>query len=286
MGGAGEAVSRMNEYRYSSTETFLVCRRRFMYEYVWEIEPNYLTEKPGTLADVGNAFHAGAQALYSGANCNEAVEQYIREHHLEGQTYKGTDLAYCARGLINRFKNWPGRREFDEGYKTVMLEEKLRLELLSGVFITGIPDRVVEDQFGRLHIIDYKTVGQYRTYAEYMDLNRQGRTYALLVEAATGKHVDSFTLLQVHRKPPKSNPQPVNDLPKWFTEDEKKSHRKQLEQIVTDMVNLAKGDLSVYPHPGDHCGWCPFQKLCYTQDAEKDNFETMKRVEFRKKVVE
>lgn len=274
-------------YRYSATEQYLVCRRRFKYDYVWEIEPDYSGERPVGLSDVGSAFHAGMEGLYKCKDGRRRMEAYIRLHGLSGKLVKINtsmkDAATVARECYTRYDAWRQYSDYDNGRVPVLIEQRLQMEILPGVFISGAMDRVDEDEYGQLHVVDYKTVGRYDQYLKYSDMNRQGLTYCALVEAALGRPVVSFTLLQVHRSPPKSNPQPVNPITEFFSDQQKESHLKHLADTASEMVALAKGKLPATPHPSDVCGYCQFKDLCLSEDADPDNFKEYLNVNFRKK---
>lgn len=283
----------MPEYRYSATESFMVCRRKFQYEYVWEIEPNYGDgQKPTNLADVGSAFHKGMEVLYKGGeNPREAVEAWYAENDLDpnGLVKINTTMKQAkdvSLGCYDRYVGWLAASKYDEGMTAIMMEDELRWEILPGIFIVAHPDRVDEDEYGQLHVRDYKTVGRYDNLLKYSDKNRQGLTYCVLLEEALGRPVATFTLIQVHRNPPKSNPIAVNPITDWFDEDQKRSHRAHLANVAQEMVSLAQGELAVYPHPGEHCDWCPFQELCYATDAEPHRVDGLLKKNYRKKVSE
>lgn len=277
----------MFEVRYSATEEFLTCRRKYFYNYVEKLERAHRDESYISLADVGTAFHAGMAALYLKQDGRAALQQAIAEAGLSGQLVKvgsGTvDAGLCATGLYNRASQWCKYSDFDEGMTTVMVEERLELELALGLVINGMPDRVDEDAYGGLHIRDWKSVGVYTNFNDYSEMNRQMLTYAILVEAATGKTVQSATLLQVHRNPPKSNPLPVNPLTDWFTEKQKQSHKENLTDVLLDMVGLETGETVAYPHPEKHCKWCPFSDLCLATDADPARAVELRKTNYRVK---
>lgn len=266
----------------------MVCRRRYAYDYMLELEPSYYKDdRPVSLASVGTAVHAGLEALYRGEDAGRALEASITEQGMRDATVKIqkslVNAGDVARGCLNRYVSWKAHTDFDSGRKTVMLEERLRMEIIPGVEITGMADRVVEDEWGQLHVYDYKTCGQYNQYTAFSDRNRQGLTYAALVEAHTGMKVVSFTLLQIHRSPPKANPLPVNPLTDYFTDEQKSAHIRHLKNVAGEIQALHGRELAVYPHPGQHCDWCPFKELCYTADAEPESFDEMINTKFRKK---
>lgn len=281
------------EFRYSSTESFMVCRRKFQYEYVWEIEPNYGTsKKPTNLADVGSAFHKGMEVLYKGEpNPREAVTEWYTENDLDpnGLVKINTSMKNAndvSLGCYDRYVSWLTRSNYDEGMTPILMEATLRWEILPGIFLVAHPDRVDEDEYDQIHVRDYKTVGRYDQLLKYSDRNRQGLTYVVMLEEMLQRTVSTFTLLQVHRNPPKGNPIAVNPITEWFDEEQKQSHRVHLANVVQEMVALAEGNLAVYPHPGDHCDWCPFQDLCLAADADPGRVPAMLKTNYRKKVSE
>jgi RecB family exonuclease len=165
------------EIRYSATETFQVCRRRYDYEYRQRLTRIRNGPEPVNHAHVGHAFHAAMEAYYSGKDGRRALEDYISEHGFAEQTIKvgryEVNAAVCTRGLYNRYDTWAKYSKFDDGYKVFATEERLVWEIIPGVTITGKPDRIDIDQYGNLRIIDYKTVGVYTKYDNFSDKNPQ-----------------------------------------------------------------------------------------------------------------
>jgi RecB family exonuclease len=279
----------MVEIRYSATETFQVCRRKYQYEYAERLTRIRNGPEPVTHATIGNAFHAAMEAYYSGKDGRRALEDYISEHGLAGQTIKvgksEVDTALCARGLYNRYIGWAKYSKFDEGRKIFALEQRLSWEIIPGVAITGKPDRIDIDQYGNLHIIDFKTVGQYTKFDNFSDKNPQMLTYSVLAEQMYAKQVSSVTLLQVHRQPPKTNPVAVDPLTEFYTNDQIAEQIEILKSLAYEIKALHAGKLDVYPHRGDHCGWCPFRDLCQSASAEPEFYDTI-RERFRVKAVD
>lgn len=270
----------MLEVRFSSTETFLQCRRRYDYEYKERLTRIRTGIIPVTLASIGSAFHAGVQAYYGGEDPGRALDDYFSEHDFAGQTVKvgknEVDAILCVRGLYNRYLGWAKYSGYDDGREIVDLEKRLEWELIPGVKITGQPDKVSRDQYGQLYIDDYKTVGVYTKFDDYADKNRQGLTYTVLAEHFYGQTVAAFTLLQVHRSPPKANPIAVDPLVSYFTAEQKAEHIENLKLVLSEIKDMHYSLLPVYPHPSDLCKWCPFRDLCYAQSAEPDTLATVR----------
>lgn len=270
--------------RYSATETFLTCRRRYDYEYKQRLTRFAKGEEPVTHAMVGNAFHHAMEALYSGEDGRAALEEYINVHGMAGRTIKVQrnmiDAADISRGLYNRYVVWAKTSKYDEGTTVVDLEKRLGWEIIPGVTITGKADKLRRTAFGVLELIDYKTVGQYDKFDDYADMNRQGLTYAVLAEHEYGESVDSFALVQVHRSPPKSNPMPVNVLPAFFTEEQKAEHVESLKAVAREIKALHEDTLAIFPHAGDACTYCPFKDLCLQTSQDPGNVAAV-RARFR-----
>ena len=78
--------TRTIELRQSAIQTFLNCPRRFYWEYVEGLQPNYPDRvRPWTTPDTGTAFHKAMEAYYLGGDPLEAwrgwsVEEFGEVH--------------------------------------------------------------------------------------------------------------------------------------------------------------------------------------------------------------
>jgi hypothetical protein len=102
-------------------------------------------------------------------------------------------------------------------------------------------------------------------------------TYSVLAEQVYAKQVSSVTLLQVHRQPPKNNPVAVDPLTEFYTNDQIAEQIEILKSLAYEIKALHAGKLDVYPHRGDHCGWCPFRDLCQSTSAEPAMYDIIRK---------
>lgn len=278
------------QYRFSSTSDYLLCRRKFMVGYVYDIEPIPWEGREGSPAEIGTMGHAGMAELYRGKTHLEAEAAVRAEAEKLGLT--GRPGEATALAAVGRYVRLAETKNPDEHMKVLMVEERLRVKIGTfyghDVYITGAMDVVMEDDLGGLHIMDHKFTANFSYLAGTIDLNRQGKTYAWLVQQL-GREVDTFTLNMILRNPLKKSPGLAYDrLTVYIDQDEIEAHVKYLAVTAEEMVRLhlevTAGDESrAVPNPGNHCSWCPLKGVCATMDSDPEEAKEILNVKFRKK---
>jgi hypothetical protein len=279
------------DYRFSSTSDYMMCRRKFMLGYIYEIESIPWEGRDGSPAEIGTMGHAGMAELYRGKTLDEALIAVHAEATKLGLS--GKEGEEIAIGAVKRYVSWNVLHKPDKHMKTLLVEERLRVKIGTfyghDVYITGAMDLVQEDDLGGLHIVDHKFTANFAYLAGSIELNRQGKTYAYLVQQHLGRNVDTFTLNMVLRKPLKKSPTIVADrLTVYIDQDEIEAHVRYLAVVAEEMVRLhlevnGGDETRAFPNPGNHCSWCPFKNVCPTMDSDPDEAKEIISVKFRKK---
>jgi len=272
------------DVRQSAISSFMDCRRKFFYEYVLGIEPDYPEgPRPWTTADTGTAFHEGIGAYYLGTDPWDAVGKWSLAQwpDLLPEKHQMELVEIMLEGHIADLAETGA----DVGEHTIAVEVPVVATVHDvdhyDVTIHGRVDRLIETEDGNV-IDDWKSVASFAPIDNY--LHQLGR-YALLVRSDDNWHwrADRVRTTQVKRvKRTKDGPffqRPWTPL----SEDAYSTAAVNLRAVLRDMVRVLDHDGPWYEHYTGECAWkCRVQDVCQAQ-MRGDDPETIVELHYRKK---
>jgi RecB family exonuclease len=268
--------SKHIDIRQSAIQSFLNCPRRFYYEYVLGIEPDYPNrQRPWATVDTGTLFHEMIGAHYLGADPVLAADAYITEqgfHALDPEVAKARELVeVMVYGHIDDI----AQDGADVGETTVGVEVPVTgtVKDVNGwtVNIHGRVDRLIETDDGIKIIDDWKTVGPLGSSLGH--IQQLGR-YAMMLRQEQGWRADRVRTTQV-RKVKRTKPGPYYARP-WvpLNEDAYKSHAQQLRAVLTGIVDKVTASVDVEDYVFNvttECDWkCRVQDICLAHQYGDD----------------
>lgn len=271
------------DVRQSAISSFMDCRRKFFYEYVLGIEPDYPGgPRPWTTADTGTALHDGLAAYYEGGDPERAVaEWFASQWPDDAPETDELDLVHIMlEGHIEDLADTGA----DVGETTVSVEVPVVAIVHDvdhwDVRIHGRVDRLVETDDGVKIIDDLKSVASFAPIDNY--IHQLGR-YALLVRSSTGWRSDRVRTTQV-RRVKRTKDGPFFQRP-WtpLSEDAYATQAINLRAVLRDMVRVLDQDGPFYEHYTGECSWkCRVQDICQAR-MRGDDPETVIELHYRKK---
>jgi hypothetical protein len=254
-------------------------RQRYKIKYVDNLERDWPPgERYMQPFDVGNIVHYGLRARFHGhsdAFVQAAMQAYIRSNELVDNPSKKELSAVYAFGAYQRNDSYMSANRTYDNYEVVACEKRYYVDmgeiLGDNVTLTFEPDLLLKDKFGLYHAIDWKCVASYDMLAAGIESNRQGYTYCLGLKKALGVDITSFTLHQIHRKPPvkPTTPfEPVKRTTKFMDPNDLARFEGYLRAQLRDMVRyhqeIESGDVfTAYPYPKWTCAsMCSERDIC------------------------
>jgi len=165
------AVGTVTVFSRSGHESFLTCRRKFYYNYLYGGAGWTKKQTPMELA-IGLAVHAGMEALFRGKSSDEALEEtektwasYTKEAReanpnntlLMSQLEEGS---YLSQAFILAWLNFRAE-EFHNTYEILQVEEELRVPLdicSATVTLAARCDAILRDRSTKdLWVLNHKT---------------------------------------------------------------------------------------------------------------------------------
>lgn len=271
------------DIRQSAISSFMDCRRKFFYEYVLGLEPDYPDRaRPWSTADTGTGFHVGIGAYYLGNDPLDAVDIWMSEQWPDGDPEKSQrDLVtIMVEGHVGDLQD----QSADVGETTIGVEVPVTATVtgVNGVDVTihGQVDRLIENDEGLLILDDWKSV---TTFAEIDNYLHQLGRYALMVRSSQGWRADRVRTTQVKRvKRTKGGPffqRPWSPL----SEAAYETHSAGLRAVLSDIVNVVSADGPWYERYSTECGWkCRSQSICQAL-LRGDDPELIIELDYRKK---
>lgn len=264
----------MTQYAdYTYLSGFLQCPLQWHFKYERKLVP--LQDEKSMPMLAGSLGHRLLQVHYEGGDVAAALKDLYPVSGIE----PFGDYAYMTQGhfetiLLNYADEYPN----DKDFRTVtMIEEPLISEVLR---FGGIPDMIVETAEGELEIWDHKwTTGWMSRLESRHQLSRQFPLYAIMAEELTGRPVRRAVLNGVY----------MGEYASRQTSKAEKFLRRgydftayQLEkarQWIDDVRQLIDTQTKVM-HPGQHCDWCKYKRLCEapTSTIEESMIRTYYRV--------
>lgn len=281
--------ARTLEVRASALSAFLDCERRFYWEYVRAIEPDYPPgQRPWQSVDTGSAVHAGIAAYYDpefpNADPCQAVLDWAIDHGfdpLNPDVRQGLDLAIImVEGHISDVES----DGVDTAEETLWCEKQLSATLdIDGwkATVHGKPDRLIRSKVtGEIILEDTKT-------AQHLDsslghITQLGR-YAVLLRLAGEPYPNIVRTNQI-KKVKRTKDGPFYSRP-WlpFNQDAYDQHFDDLVETLRRMIDRLSKDQRMIPHVTTECSWkCRVQDLCIAQ-SHGDDYEAIVEINYRPK---
>jgi hypothetical protein len=149
------------------------------------------------------------------------------------------------------------------------------------VVIIGRLDVLVEDAWSKqLAFIDHKTTGSIIESLKGIKLNPQMRMYRLILQLAEKRDVSLavYSMLRKVKRTVKANPPFFHRETIIHNHIETTTFSEQLTGVIHDIIETEHHlsdvythprtvhNRNVYPTPGAHCRWCPFERECLMMD--------------------
>lgn len=277
-----DSVNNVIDVRQSAISAFMDCRRKFFYEYVLGIEPDYPDgPRPWTTADTGTAFHEGIGAYYQGKDPMTAVAAWSLTQWPDELPEK-RDMELVEIMLEGHIADL-AQDGADVGETTIGVEVPVLATVHDidhwDINIHGRVDRLIETEDGNV-IDDWKSVASFTSIDSY--LHQLGR-YALLVRSGNGWRADRVRTTQVKRVK-RTKDGPFYQRP-WtpLSEDAYATQAINLRAVLRDMVRVIDQDGPWYERYSTECSWrCRVPDICQAQ-MRGDDPETVIELHYRKK---
>lgn len=277
-----DSVNNVIDVRQSAISAFMDCRRKFFYEYVLGIEPDYPDgPRPWTTADTGTAFHEGIGAYYQGKDPMTAVAAWSLTQWPDELPEK-RDMELVEIMLEGHIADL-AQDGADVGETTIAVEVPVLATVHDidhwDINIHGRVDRLIETEDGNV-IDDWKSVASFTSIDSY--LHQLGR-YALLVRSGSGWRADRVRTTQVKRVK-RTKDGPFYQRP-WtpLSEDAYATQAINLRAVLRDMVRVIDQDGPWYERYSTECSWrCRVPDICQAQ-MRGDDPETVIELHYRKK---
>lgn len=271
---------RVIELRQSAIQSFLNCPRRFYWEYVMGLEPDYPGGlRPWRTVDTGTAFHKAMEAYYTSADPLDAIDGWMIEEF--GEIHPDADLdllRIMVEGHIDDLMS----EGADVGERTIEVEIPLAVEIenVAGwkVIVHGQIDRLIETDDGLRIIDDWKTVGPLSGSA-LTHIQQLGR-YMIMARQQLDFRADRLRVTEV-RKVKRTKGGPFYGRP-WVPTNETmfRDHAHFLRRDLTNIVRQLTADRSLIATPERNdwsfnvtgeCDWkCRVQDICLAQQHGDD----------------
>jgi hypothetical protein len=165
-----ELIVRGSEY-----QSFLNCRKQWLYQWVEGIE----AKRPDAKLFFGTAFHKWLENYYN-SGCNKLQADLETSVWFNEQDTKDMDqvaiddMMSLMRGVAEHYHNTYG--ETDKNFKVIETEMEFLVKLDEDLFMTGTIDLVYEVD-GKIRFMDHKTVSSINMYEEKAVMDRQISRY-------------------------------------------------------------------------------------------------------------
>lgn len=270
------------DIRQSDIQSFLDCRRRFKFERLQHLQPDYGTGvRPWSKSrDTGTAFHEAMGAYYLDKSPAAAVRKWVRKEF--GDTPPEADIELVeimVKGHIDDL----AEDGADVGEDTIAVEQKVYAAYDVGewtVYVHCTCDRLIETDAGLKIIDDWKSNTKLDSTLDY--IQQLGR-YAVVVRDGLDWRADRVRSTQVKRVK-RTGDGPFYARP-WLplNEDAYIDHETNLRDQLADMMRVILGNGPYYEHVTTECSWkCFVQDICKAMQ-QGDDPGMMVDLHYRKK---
>jgi RecB family exonuclease len=175
------------DFRGSEVTDYLRCRKRYEYAWIQNLEPKQRNEK----LTIGSAIHKFLELWYSEHRALEAIDamvQYIYDNTRDMDQTEADDLCELARNICVNYVQYYG---MDHNWTVKGVELPFSVQLNSEINYIGTIDLLVEDEDGKLWIVDHKTTASIDIYDKNSDMDRQISRYWASLEKL-GYRIEGF----------------------------------------------------------------------------------------------
>ena len=171
-----EGTNNMIIIRGSEYQDFLQCRKKWYYSWYEKIEPKRKDNK----LFFGTLFHKWLEHYYSNG-CDDAIatEKTMEWYHNQDtsgmEEVELQEMMALFEGVKRNYHETYG--EQDKRWKVLGTEVTFLVKLEEDILMTGTLDMVVENEEGKLILIDHKTVSSIQMYIEKSVMDRQISRY-------------------------------------------------------------------------------------------------------------
>jgi RecB family exonuclease len=255
--------------RPSEIKLFRRCRRQWEIKYLHGIG----------LKDEGDTSEPGAASV--GTLVHEALACYYKTGYA-GDTQADTDDGKLAGIMVDGYLEWLEETGADDGFKIEGAEIEMEVpwphEILGDqVVLVGHIDLLATDPWGRINLIDHKTVQGLEQYARQLAVDSQMLTYALMLKLkGVEVHGAIHNALRRVKRTAASKPPYYQRNVVTYNTDQLRNHFHQLHATFEDMVRCRRAvelrnHYSTYPSPSRDCTWdCPHIAICPAFDDGSD----------------
>lgn len=282
--------------RQSQISKFRQCRRSWWLEYVRGLEK---VREPGVSKgsrSLGTLVHLGVEEHYRGGDWRAALNGEEIRLGMDGEwSEEWSEHFNLASIMLEGWEEWLAYTGADANEEVVLNEAQLEWEVGTfhgdRVFLTGKPDLVKRDvETGVVIVEDTKTVTR---FSDPIIHGGQGLSYALMLRALFGLHVNVFRTTQFKKVKRTSRATPPFYVRSELLVNEQSlvNHYEHLKIQLAEMVLLMQqwekeGEAAkhkFYPSPGPTCEWgCDFLHVCAVMD-DGSNYEHLLQIDYRKK---
>jgi hypothetical protein len=286
----------------SEIQTFKRCRRQWWLAWHRGLRPK--VESPlGALA-IGQNIHVALGGWYvpdgqPRTNPQETLEVLLKEAAERLGTYWGSQEknvppeelkillseADLQRIMLEGYMQWIEETGADQDFTIIESERYVEAPFIfrNGVqiYIIGRLDVLAEDHWSKqLVFIDHKTTGSILESLKGIAFNPQMRMYRLILQLAEDRDVllAIYSMLRKVKRTVKANPPFFHREKIVHNRHEIESFIQQLMGVIYDIIEVEYHlndvythpnmvhNRAVYPTPGAHCRYCPFQRECLMMD--------------------
>lgn len=264
------------DVRQSAIQAYLNCPRRFFWEYVQGLEPDYTGPRPWTAANIGTAVHEMLGAYYRGEDPEAALVSWLDETF--GGVPPDADLDLVRIMVAGHIEDL-AETGADAGETTIAVEAPVIAPVTDigdgwTVRVHGRVDRLIETDDGFRIIDDWKTVSSLTGGGALQHIQQLGR-YAAMIRQETGWRADRVRVTEI-RKVKRTKEGPFFARP-WvpLNEDAYRSHARQLRLVLAEIVDhvlrIADDPEAWLYNVTTECDWkCRVKDICLAQQHGDD----------------
>jgi len=197
-------MSRL-DISYSQMKTWKRCRQKWHYRYVEGLRPIERIPK----IDLGEYGHALLQAYYKGEDLEQASQEYWQHKTKDmffEQVEEFKETREMAEKLVQRYID---RYEQEDNFAIYGVEEKVDANIptpkgtRSHKRFNAVLDLIVEDDMGRIWLVDHKFTGRdLESYEEMLVLDEQANGYLWALCSLLGGPVNGIMFNLIRTKLP------------------------------------------------------------------------------------
>ena len=285
-------LSEKETFDNSSINTFMRCRRLYLYNHEWNLHP----ETEAKALTYGNAIHDALYHWYKGDGADEAIMAFAKrcsapgtEIDLELDVTEGNKQEYSIEWGIYLLRKYFKENPIDsDPFETLLdndgkpyLELGFAVNAGEGMFVGRI-DRIARyKETGELYVIDHKTTkGALNDYywAQYNPNNQftgyMWGVHELLGEMPVGCIINAIRVYQFKQIKKNETLEEKLFARSWIkpTFEQVEDRAKEIRETIADIKSARlRGIHAFYRNAPNACGmWrgCEFRPVCSSRTAD------------------